>query len=330
MFENSIFLYLLFIIPIICLFLLYCYKKKQRDILKFVELDVLCMISNIDLKIYLVKSLFVILSLLFLIIALSRPQYGAKTSFVSKKAATIVIVMDSSKSMLAEDLSPNRLEKAKSVISNLIVGFKGNKVGIITFAGTAFWQCPITLDTFSANNFLSSISIENMPLGGTKIAKALDLAIDGTSDIPEGAKAIILVTDGEDDDSGLSVLIEKAKKYKTKIYTIGIGNEEGSRIKYNNEYIKDDNGDIVISRLDEQTLNYIADGTGGQYINLSESEDSVFKILQIANSLDKAKDEVSKEIHRDEKYQVFLFLSLLFFCIYLFLTVLRRNVGENK
>jgi len=330
MFENKEFLILLVFIPLICLFFLYWYRKKKKDILKFAESDMIDEISNIDLNVYLIKYIFLIVALFFLIISLARPQYGAKTSLVSKKAATIVIVMDASKSMLAEDLKPNRLENAKTVLSNLIIGFKGNKIGIVAFAGSAFWHCPITSDVFSANNFLSSVSVDNMPLGGTKIAKALDLALDGTADIPEGAKAIILVTDGEDDDSGLHVLIEKAKNYKTKIYTVGIGDSEGSRIKYNNDYIRDDNGNFVISKLDEKTLQYIADGTGGQYINLSESQDSVFKILQIAHSLDKAKDDASKEIQRDEKFQTFLLLSLICFCIYLFLSVLRKNERLSK
>ena len=269
--------------------------------------------------------LILMVSLFFLIIALARPQYGAKTVFVSKKAATVVIVMDASKSMLAQDLKPNRLEKAKSILSNLIVSCKGNKIGIIAFAGSAFWQCPITSDIFSANNFLSSINVDNMPLGGTKIAKALDLAIDGTAEIPEGAKAIILVTDGEDDDSGLHVLIEKAKKYKTKIFCVGIGEKTGSKIIYNNDYMRDENGDIVLTELDEETLQYIADGTGGEYINLSESEDSVFKILKIVDSLDKAKDDASKEIQRDEKYQIFLLISLIAFCLYLYLPLLKKK-----
>ncbi len=325
MFENKEFLSLLIFIPLIILFFLYCYGKKKKDVLKFAESAMLEEISVIDLKIYLIKSLFFTAALFFLIIALARPQYGAKTSLVSKKAATIVIVMDASKSMLAQDLKPNRLENAKSVLSNLVIGFKGNKIGIISFAGTAFWHCPITSDVFSANNFLLSVSVDNMPLGGTKIAKALDLALDGTADIPEGAKAIILATDGEDDDSGLHVLIEKAKKYKTKIYTVGIGEAQGSRIKYNNDYIKDENGDYVISKLDEKTLQYIADATGGQYINLSQSQDSVYKILQIAHSLDKVKDDASKEIQRAEKFQTFLFFSLLCFCVYLFLSVLKKD-----
>lgn len=330
MFKNPGALFLLLIIPVLCIFFLICYKKKQKDLFKFIDKDILNAVSNINLKMYLIKSLFILASFFFLIIALAGPQYGAKTSLISKKAATIVIVMDASKSMLAQDLQPNRLEKAKSALSNLISGFKGNKVGIISFAGTAFWQCPITADTFSANNFLSSVSVENMSLGGTKIAKALDLAINETADIPEGAKAIILVTDGEDDESGLSVLIEKAKKYKTKIYTIGIGNKDGSKILYNGDYVKDESGNYVISRLDEESLNYIAKETGGEYINLSESEDGIYKILQIAKSLDKTKDDVSKEIHRAEKYQIFLLFSLLLFCAYLFLSVLKNRKGNKK
>jgi Ca-activated chloride channel family protein len=270
------------------------------------------------------------ISLFFLIIALARPQYGAKTVFVSKKASTIVIVMDASKSMLAQDLKPNRLEKAKSVLSNLIASCKGNKIGVISFAGTAFWQCPITSDIYSANNFLESIDVDNMPLGGTKISKALDLAIDGTAEVPEGAKAIILVTDGEDDESGLQVLIEKARKYKTKIYCIGIGEKNGSKIIYNNKYLEDKDGNVVVTKLDEDTLQYIADCTEGQYINLSESEDSVFKILKIVDSLDKAKDDASKEIQRDEKYQFFLFVSLMAFCCYLFLSLLKRQEGRKQ
>lgn len=325
MFLNKEILILLLFLPLICLFFLFCYRKKKENISKFADMELLPIISNINLKLYLVKSLLLVISLFFIIIVLARPQYGAKTVLVSKKAATVVIVMDASKSMLAQDLKPNRLEKAKSVLSNLIVSCDGNKVGIISFAGTAFWQCPITSDIFSANNFLLSINVDSMPLGGTKIAKALDLALDGTTDIPEGAKAIILVTDGEDDDSGLHVLIEKAKKYKTKIYCIGIGEQSGSKIVYNEEYMKDEDGNVVITKLDEKTLQFIADGTGGQYINLTESEDSVFKILQIVDSLDKAKDENSKEIQRDEKYQIFLFFALIAFCFYLMISLLKTN-----
>lgn len=328
MFLNSGALLLLIFIPFIYLLYVLFYRRKKKALLKFAQSNMLLMISNINLKMYLVKSFLLMISLFFLIIALARPQYGAKTIFVSKKAATVVIVMDASKSMLAQDLKPNRLEKAKSVLSNLVVGCKGNKIGVICFAGTAFWQCPITSDIFSANNFLSSISVDNMPLGGTKIAKALDLAIDGTAEIPEGAKAIILVTDGEDDESGLHVLIEKAKKYKTKIFCVGIGETTGSKIIYDNEYMKDKHGNAVITRLDEKTLQYIADGTGGQYINLSENEDSVFRILKIVDSLDKAKDDLSKEIQRDEKYQFYLFVSLIAFCFYLFLSLLKKEEKE--
>lgn len=325
MFLNKGVLLLLIFIPVIYLLYFFLYRKKKKDFLKFAQSDMLAMISNVNLEMFLIKSLLLMVSLFFLIIALARPQYGAKTILVSKKAATIVIVMDASKSMLAQDLKPNRLERAKSVLSNLIVSCKGNKVGVISFAGTAFWQCPITSDIYSANNFLTSITVDSMPLGGTKISKALELAIDGTAEIPEGAKAIILVTDGEDDESGLHVLIDKAKKYKTKIFCVGIGQKDGSKIIYNDEYVKDENGNAVVTRLDEQTLQYIADGTGGQYINLSESEDSVFKILKIVDSLDKVKDDLSKEIQRDEKYQFYLLLSLISFCFYLFLSLLKEK-----
>lgn len=330
MFLNREVLLLLIFIPFLYLIYVFFYAKKKKNLLKFAQNDMLLMISNINLKIYLIKSFLLMISLFFLIIALARPQYGAKTVLVSKKAATIVIVMDVSKSMLAQDLKPNRLEKAKSVLSNLVVSCNGNKIGVIVFAGTAFWQCPITSDVYSANNFLSTVNVDDMPLGGTKIAKALDLAIDGTAEVPEGAKAIILVTDGEDDDSGLHVLIEKAKKYKTKIFCIGIGQKNGSKIIYNNKYLEDKDGNIVITKLDEETLKYIADCTGGQYINLSESEDSVFKILKIVDSLDKAKDDLSKEIQRDEKYQFFLFISLIAFCFYLFLSLLRPKARRKQ
>ncbi len=323
MFLNKGVLLFLIFIPVIYLLYFLLYRKKKKDFFKFAQPNMLALISNVNLEMFLIKSFLLMVSLFFLVIALARPQYGAKTVFVSKKAATIVIVMDASKSMLAQDLKPNRLERAKSVLSNLIVSCKGNKVGVISFAGTAFWQCPITSDIYSANNFLKSVTVDNMPLGGTKISKALDLAIDGTSEIPEGAKAIILVTDGEDDESGLHVLIDKAKKYKTKIFCIGIGEKNGSKIIYNDEYVKDENGNAVVTRLDETTLQYIADGTGGQYINLSESEDSVFKILKIVDSLDKVKDDLSKEIQRDEKYQIYLLLSLIAFCFYLFLSLLK-------
>lgn len=330
MFENKEFLILLLLIPFVAIFLFYFYHKKKKDILKFMSLKMFNETTGINLNRYKLKNILLLASLVFIIIALARPQFGVKTIVVSKKAATIVIVMDVSKSMLAQDLKPNRLEIAKASLSNLIAGFKGNKIGIIVFAGSAFWKCPITADVVSANNFLNTVNPDDIPLGGTKISKALDLALNSTVDIPEGAKAIILVTDGEDDDSGLHVLIEKAKKYKTKIYTIGIGNTEGTKIPINkNEYMRDEKGDTVITRLDEATLQYISDETGGEYINLSESQDSIFKILQIAHSLDKSKDEISKEVKREEQYQIFLFIAFVFFCLSFYLPVFKRG-GKNE
>ena len=144
MFFNSKVLFLLIFIPLLYFLCVLFYKKKKNNILSFAQYNMLPTISNINLKAYLIKYFLLMVSLFFLIIALARPQYGAKTVFVSKKAATVVVVMDASKSMLAQDLKPNRLERAKSILSNLIVSCKGNKIGIISFAGTAFWQCPIT------------------------------------------------------------------------------------------------------------------------------------------------------------------------------------------
>jgi Ca-activated chloride channel family protein len=330
MFTDKEYLILLLLIPLTAFFMFYFFHKRKKDILKFMTFKMFNETAGININIYKLKNILMLISLFFVIIALANPQFGVKTTVISKKAATIVIVMDVSKSMLAEDLKPSRLEIAKISLSNLTAGFKGNKIGIIVFAGSAFWKCPITADIAAANNFLNTVSVDDVPLPGTKISKALDLALDSTADIPEGAKAVLLVTDGEDDDSGLHVLIEKAKKYRTKIYTIGIGNAEGSKIPLNNgEFMKDKDGNIVITRLDEETLQYISDATGGKYINLSETRDSIYKILQIADSLDKSKDEISKEVKREEQYQIFLFLAFILFCISFYLSVFRRE-GKNE
>ncbi len=328
MFENKMALLLLLFLPLITFFLLYFFYKRKKDIIKFMSLKMFSEITGIKIERYKLKNIFIVACIFFAVIALAKPQFGVKTLIVAKKAATIVLVMDVSKSMLAQDLQPNRLEVAKSTLANLTAGFKGNKIGIIVFAGTAFWKCPITSDIISANNFLNTISIEDVPLGGTKIARALDLALNSTADIPEGAKAIILVTDGEDDESGLHVLIEKAKKYKTKIYTIGIGNTEGTQIPIENNFMKDENGNVVVTRLDEETLQFIADNTGGQYINLSENPDSIFKILQIAQSLDKSKDDLSKEVKRQEQYQMFLFAAFILFCLSFYFPVFKREAKK--
>lgn len=330
MFADKEYLILLLFLPLTAFFMFYFFRKRKKDILKFMTFKMFNETAGININRYKLKNIFMLLSLFFVIIALANPQFGVKTTVVTKKAATIVIVMDVSKSMLAEDLKPSRLEIAKISLSNLTAGFKGNKIGIIVFAGSAFWKCPITADIAAANNFLNTVNVDDVPLPGTKISKALDLALDSTADIPEGAKAVLLVTDGEDDDSGLHLLIEKAKKYRTKIYTIGIGNTEGTKIPLNNgEYMKDKDGNTVITRLDEETLQYISDETGGKYINLSENRDGIFKILQIADSLDKSKDEISKEIKREEQYQMFLFLAFILFCTAFYLSVFRRE-GKNE
>jgi Ca-activated chloride channel family protein len=317
-FEYPKFLYLLLLIPGVIWFFIISSRKKKEVLEKFVSNEILARLIPISaIKVKKIKTFLIILSILFIIISLAGPQYGARLVEVKRRGVDIIVALDCSKSMLSEDIKPNRLEKAKSELKTLIHKLDGDRIGIIVFAGTAFLQCPLTVDYEAATMFLNLIDTNTVPIPGTLIGDAIRLAIKSFSQKERKYKVLILLTDGEDHRSNPLDAAKEAKKNGIRIFTIGIGESIGEPIPIRDEsgkiisYHKDKQGKIVTSRLDEELLQKIALETNGKYYHATASEFELDNLLNEINSMEKKELKSTKQIRYENRYQIFLFLAFL-------------------
>lgn len=262
-----------------------------------------------------VKVVLFSLAFAFFVIGLSRPQIGAKLSEREAKGAEIMICLDVSNSMLAQDYSPSRLDRAKLSISRLVDKLSGDRIGLIVFAGTSFVQLPITTDYVSAKMFLSSISTDAIPVQGTAIGDAIMTAAKGFSAQSEKSRAIIVITDGENHEDDPVEAASQAFEAGIKVYTIGVGSVQGQPIPMNGELLKDKDGNIVVTRLDETTLQQVARAGGGAYVKAGNEE---FGLNPIIEDIRKMEDERFSSVvfeEFDEQYMYFFALSFVLFVI---------------
>ena len=260
---------------------------------------------------------------LFFVIGLSRPQIGAKLKEHETKGAEIMILMDVSNSMLAEDYSPNRLERAKLAVSRLVDKLRDERIGLIVFAGNSFVQLPITTDYVSAKMFLSSISNESVPIQGTAMGEAINTALRSFSAQSEKSRAIIVITDGENHEDDPVEAARTAAQMGVRVFTIGVGSPEGKPIPMNGELLKDRNGEIVVTRLDETVLKEVADAGNGVYVRAGNTE---FGLNPIIDDIKKMEDEKYSSIvfeEFDEQFMYFFAIALVFF-------VIEMLVGDRK
>ena len=263
------------------------------------------------------------LAFFFLSIALARPQIGAKLSERETKGAEIMICLDVSNSMLARDYSPSRLERAKLAISRIVDKLDGDRIGLIVFAGSSFVQLPITTDYVSAKMFLGSITTESVPVQGTAIGDAILTAARSFSAQSEKSRAIIVITDGENHEDDPEDAARQVAELGIKVYTIGVGSVQGQPIPKDGELMKDAEGNIVVTRLDESTLRNVARIGGGAYVHAGNEE---FGLNPIIDDLRKLEDEKFNSIvfeEFDEQYMYFLGAALLL----LFIEML---IGERR
>ena len=248
-------------------------------------------------------------------IGLSRPQIGAKLKEHETKGAEIMIVLDVSNSMLAEDYSPNRLERAKLAISRLVDKLRDDRIGLIVFAGNSFVQLPITTDYVSAKMFLNSISTESVPVQGTAIGDAINTAMRSFSAQSEKSRAIIVITDGENHEDDPVAAAAQAAEMGVRVFTIGVGSPEGKPIPMDGELLTDKNGDIVVTRLDETVLQDVARAGNGVYVRAGNSE---FGLNPVIDDIRKMEDEKYSSIvfeEYDEQFMYFLALAFALFAI---------------
>ncbi|MDG5814790.1 VWA domain-containing protein [Chitinispirillales bacterium ANBcel5] len=316
-FENPELFSFLILIPLSVLFFLYVQKRKREAMNRFVSLELAPKLTPSSARgRFLLKKTLFLLFILFTVLTLVRPRFGAKEEQIERKGVDIMVALDVSKSMLAQDLRPNRLERAKHEIRNLISMLRGDRVGLIIFAGESFVQCPLTLDYAAFLSFLQPVSTDWVQIQGTAIAEAINQARRAMKSNDNKHKVLILISDGEDHEGGVIEAAESAAKEGIIIHTVGIGSQRGVPIPVSNrgtsvEYKTDRDGNIVMTRLNPETLEKIALKTSGEYFHAGSNFD-FSAIYEKISEMEKNEYAVSRATHLKERYQVFLFLALLF------------------
>ncbi len=268
-----------------------------------------------------------LVALVFVILGVAGPQFGSKLQQVQKQGVELMVVLDVSNSMMAQDIKPSRLDKAKMAIARMVEKLSNDKVGMIVFAGDAYVQLPITTDYSSAKLFLSNITTDIVPVQGTAIGAAIDLAVKSFTPETETSKAIIIITDGENHQDDAVEAARRAREQGITIHTIGMGLEQGAPIPEKGkpgQFMKDGSGNIVVSKLDAETLGEIARAGNGLYIRASNTEVGLSTLLDEINSMQKSLLEEKVYSDYDEKYQYFL-LAGLFFIFLEFMILGRKN-----
>jgi Ca-activated chloride channel family protein len=314
-------LHLLWGLAGLLLLIWYAARRKNRALESFAERELLKDITpELDPGRRRWKTTIVITAIFFMILSLARPQWGFEWKEVSRSGLDILIAIDTSKSMLARDVKPNRLERSKLAVKDLVKKLGGDRVGLIAFAGSAFLQCPLTVDYSGFLMSLDSLDVDTIPIGGTSIAAAIRTAIEGYEGGARKYRVLILITDGEDHSGDALKAAEEAKEKGVKIYAIGIGTKAGELIpvmdeKGNTYYLKDRNGKIVKTRLDEETLKQIALTTGGSYVKASPTEFGLDMIYdQKLSKMEKReiKNRMTKQYH--ERFRIPLLIALILLC----------------
>ncbi|MCC7429800.1 VWA domain-containing protein [bacterium] len=320
-FENQLIFYAALVFPFFYAVIWVINSRRRKKLLaKFGNLTLIRkMMENVSPLLRRTKGIFVGFAVFFLLIAMARPQKGTGIEEIKRKGHDIFVALDVSESMNAQDVTPNRLEKAKYEIKKFIDKLQGDRIGIIAFAGVSFVQCPLTLDYGAAKLFLDVLEIGSISETGTDISGAIEASLeafarDSTSN---SHKALVLVTDGETHDLETLDLAKQSKSEGLKIFTVGMGSGNGVPIPTfdgrgnNTGYKKDRQGNVVITKLDEMTLQEIANITGGEYFrgqnNLSFEE--IYKQIQ---KLDAVELGTRKYSNFEERYQIPLILGLLF------------------
>jgi len=324
--DEKIYFYLLAIIPVILVIFVLLQFWKSKTQKKFAKGNLLKRLTpdRSSFKSTL-KLLFFLSGLAFLIIALVNPKMGTKLETVKREGVDIVFALDVSKSMLAEDIAPNRLEKGKRIISEIINQLASDRVGIIAYAGQAYPQLPITTDYGAAKMFLQGMNTDMLSSQGTAINEAIDLATTYYDDEEQTNRVLFIISDGEDHSEGTTTdAVEKAIDEGIKTYTIGVGSTKGSPIPLKRNGIveslkKDAQGEVVITKLNEEVLTDIADEGEGEYINGANTENAVAYIKEQLDQLDKKEFEAKQIADFKDQFQWFLGAGLLFLFLDVFL-----------
>ena len=278
-FAHPDFLYLLFLLPVLVAFYVYAIVLKKKAIKKYGNPELLAeLMPEVSPKRQHLKFWLLFGAITMVIIVMAGPQFGSKLETVKRQGVEIMVCLDVSNSMLAEDVSPDRLSKAKQMLSKLTDGFSNDKVGLIVFAGDAFTQLPITSDYVSAKMFIHDISPSLITTQGTDLARAINLSASSFTQQQGVGRAIIVITDGEDHEGGAEEAVKAARKKGINVFILGIGSTKGAPIPVGGDYLKDASGNVVMSALNEDMCRSLAQAGSGSYIHVDNTNDAQEKL----------------------------------------------------
>jgi Ca-activated chloride channel family protein len=317
-------LFLLLLIPVFIIVQAVVLRFRRKRLEKFGDEALVkeLMPSYSRAKVWLRLSLF-LLAFFFFVLGISRPQMGAILKEHKTRGAEVMIVLDVSNSMLAEDYSPNRLERAKLAISRVVDKLRDDRIGLVVFAGNSFVQLPITTDYVSAKMFLGSISTESIPIQGTAIGDAISTALRSFSSQSDRSRAIIVITDGENHEDDPVSAASQAAEMGVRVFTIGVGSPEGKMIPFEGDYLRDKEGNPIVTRLDEAVLQDVAAAGKGLYVRSGNSE---FGLNPIIEEIARMDDEEYNSIVFEEYDELYMY----FFAMALFFFVLEMLIGERR
>lgn len=326
--ANPEYLYALLVIPALIAFFWYYRIQRKKALALFGQKDILAVLMpNVSASRPILKFTVLMLALASIIVGIARPQFGSKLKTEKRKGIELIIAVDVSNSMMAEDIQPNRLERSKRAIAQLVDKLSDDKIGLIVFAGDAYVQLPITADYVSAKLFLNSINTNIVPTQGTAIGAAIELGMKSFNPQFEGSKAMIIITDGENHEDDAVGAATEAAKQGISIYTIGMGLPQGGPIPdFSNgmkTYRKDREGNTIVTKLDEPMLQKIAEAGKGAYIRANNAQVGLNNLFNEVNKMEKA--ELETQIYADYADQFQYFIGFGLFLILLDFMILERK-----
>ena len=326
-FEEPLYLYLLLLVPVLAAVHYATDYHRRKRLRRYGDVALLKeLMPDVSAVRREAKAWLMLAAWALLVFTLARPQFGTKVDTRKRQGIEAIIAMDISNSMLAEDVTPNRLEKSKMLVSSIVDQMTDDKIGLIVYAGEAYTQLPITSDYISAKMFLETIQPSLISTQGTDIKQALDLAMKSFTPDDEASKAVFVITDGEDNEGGAVEMARAAAEKGIKVYVLGIGSPQGAPIPMpgSTQYITDNGGNVVVSKLNEQMCREIAAAGQGAYIYVDNSSSAKEKLSGYVDKLAKTEMESTVYSEYDEQFQAVALLALLLLVLDV-LVVERKN-----
>ncbi|MGW8265138.1 MAG: VWA domain-containing protein [Longimicrobiales bacterium] len=308
--------------------------RRQRLLDRFGDSAVVARLTeSVSQRARRVKSVLILGAMALLALALARPQFGTRVETVRRRGQDLMVAVDLSRSMLAQDVSPSRLDRARLAILRLIGNLDGDRIGLVAFAGDAFVQSPLTVDYAAAAMFLNAMDPEMMPVQGTDLGEALRVSLDALEEAAREDRLLMVVTDGEDHEGQVDMQLQRAADLGVRIHAVGIGSPEGVPIPEsvaadgNQSFKRDAEGNVVTTRLDEETLRRVAEATGGRFVRVAPGSTAFEDLVDEIAGVEGEEIEAREITQYEEQFQ--LFLGVAFVLLLIEATVPERRRAEE-